>query len=82
MGLILTIVATVILTLKIIGVEPVGSWSWWWIMSPIVALVGFLLFTSAMDIVAFFADRWARWRTKRAAEKFQAIVDNMEEPNV
>lgn len=37
------------LSLKLIGVEPVSSWSWWWVTSPlwgfpVIFIVGFILF--------------------------------------
>ena len=27
-------VGALLLALKVLGVEPVASWSWWWVLSP------------------------------------------------
>ncbi len=30
----LGILLILFIALKLIGIEPVGSWSWWWVMAP------------------------------------------------
>lgn len=34
------VVFLVLLTLKVVGVAPVGAWSWWWVTAPLWAPVG------------------------------------------
>ena len=38
------------LTLKLTGIEPVASWSWWWVTSPLwgTALIGLLVIMGAI----------------------------------
>jgi hypothetical protein len=38
----------IFLTLKLLGIEPVASWSWWWVTSPL--WIGFAIF---IGIIAF-----------------------------
>ena len=50
----------VFLVLKLLGIDPVASWSWWWVTSPlwigVVLLVGILAFgASAVGLVALIA---------------------------
>ena len=39
---VLDVVGIVLLTLKIIGVEPVAGWSWWIVLSPLWIYIGVL----------------------------------------
>lgn len=34
-GSFLNVLALVFIVLKIVGVEPIASWSWWWVLSPL-----------------------------------------------
>ena len=38
-----TVIFIVFLVLKLLEVEPVGSWSWWWVTSPLWIGWGLLL---------------------------------------
>lgn len=44
----------VFLTLKLIGSEPVASWSWWWVTSPLWIPLGivFAFFAVAAAVIA------------------------------
>ena len=48
-GSFLNVLALVFIVLKIVGVEPIASWSWWWVLSPIWIPI---------TIVLFFAVLW------------------------
>ena len=39
---VLDVVGIIFITLKIIGVEPVASWSWWIVLSPLWIYIGAL----------------------------------------
>ena len=50
----------VFLTLKLVGVEPVASWSWWWVTAPLwapwVLIISiFVLFVIAVCVLAAIA---------------------------
>ena len=32
-------IGLVLVILKVVGVEPIASWSWWWITAPFMAIV-------------------------------------------
>ena len=54
-GNFLTMLALVFIVLKIVGVEPIASWSWWWVLSPIwIPIVFVLLLTVLWGIVMAF----------------------------
>lgn len=36
------LLGVVFITLKIVGIEPIGSWSWWWVTAPLWAWGSFL----------------------------------------
>lgn len=49
------LLAIVFITLKLIGIQPVTSWSWWWVLSPIwVALAIFLVALIIISVVYYF----------------------------
>ena len=51
----LNVLALVFIVLKIVGVEPIGNWSWWWVLSPIwIPIVFVLLLTVLWGIVMAF----------------------------
>lgn len=52
-----TIVFIVFLVLKLLEIEPVGSWSWWWVTSPLWIGYGFWISLIAFGFlsVGFFA---------------------------
>jgi small Trp-rich protein len=44
-------VGVVLLLLKLIGIDPVAQWSWWWISAPfILALIWFELFEKRLGL--------------------------------
>ena len=75
---ILGIIATVLLTLKIVGVEPVASWSWWWVLAPILVIVGVILVLVSGACFVDFGQGFSRWRTARAKIKWAKKAALME----
>ncbi|MFA6235603.1 MAG: hypothetical protein WC824_15650 [Bacteroidota bacterium] len=73
----LFIVFIVILTLKIIGVEPVNAWSWWWIFSPALAGIGFLVLIFMGSFGIELGKVFSYKRSKKAERKYQRILDEM-----
>ncbi len=51
----------VFITLKLVGVEPVSSWSWWWVLSPL--WIGFLLAVTFALVAILLA--LLVWRDRR-----------------
>ena len=45
---VLDVVGIVLVTLKIIGVEPVVSWSWWLVLAPLWIYIGALAFMALL----------------------------------
>lgn len=39
----LSAIFLIFLTLKLVGVEPVASWSWWWVTAPLWGPVGLVI---------------------------------------
>ena len=37
--MLLVVVGTILLLLKLLDIEPVAAWSWWWILSPFAGAV-------------------------------------------
>lgn len=58
------VVFVVLITLKLAGVEPVASWSWWWVTVPLWGgfILATALYTLGMSIAAM--DDWSRRRAK------------------
>lgn len=46
------LLALVFITLKLVGVAPVATWSWWWVLSPLWIPV--VIFLGFLAIVAIF----------------------------
>lgn len=56
----LGLLAIVFITLKLVGVSAVATWSWWWVVSPLwiplaIALAVFLVIMIFAGLVAIFA---------------------------
>lgn len=56
----LGLLAIVFITLKLVGVSAVATWSWWWVVSPLwiplaIALTVFLVIMIFAGLVAIFA---------------------------
>ena len=50
----------IFLVLKLVGVEPVGSWSWWWVTSPLwgipALIIGAMVFgVGSVGFIALLA---------------------------
>ena len=45
---VLDVVGIIFIILKIIGVEPVSSWSWWLVLSPLWIYIGALAFMALL----------------------------------
>lgn len=57
-GSFLNVLALVFIILKIVGVEPIASWSWWWVLSPIWIPIAIVLFFAVLwGIVMAFTRR-------------------------
>lgn len=54
-GSFLNVLALVFIVLKIVGVEPIASWSWWWVLFPIWIPIAIVLFFAALwgIVIAF-----------------------------
>ena len=56
----LSLLAIVFITLKLVGVSAVTTWSWWWVVSPLwiplaLAIVTFVVIMIFAGLVAIFA---------------------------
>jgi len=51
-----SIVFLVFLTLKLVGIEPVASWSWWWVTAPLwisaLLIVGIVILLALIMFIA------------------------------
>ena len=47
-GSFLNVLALIFIVLKIVGVEPIASWSWWWVLSPIWIPIAIVLFFAVL----------------------------------
>lgn len=57
-GSFLNVLALVFIVLKIVGVEPIASWSWWLVLSPIWIPIAIVLFFAVLwGIVVAFTRR-------------------------
>ena len=48
-----SIIGILLIALKLIGVAPVASWSWWWVLSPFLIIIGFRLLILIILIITF-----------------------------
>ena len=56
----LGLLAIVFITLKLVGISAVATWSWWWVVSPLwiplaIALAVFVVIMIFAGLVAIFA---------------------------
>lgn len=63
------VVFLIFLTLKLLEIDPVASWSWWWVTSPLwiglVLFVGFLAFGgAAVGVTAILGKLFAGRKVK------------------
>lgn len=75
---VVTIALVVLVTLKLAEVEPVASWSWLWVVSPLwmalsLAACVFVLGATMIGIGSAFS-RVSSWREKRQRRKWNAAV--------
>ncbi len=35
----LAVIFVILLLMKLLDIPPVGNWSWWWVMTPFIALI-------------------------------------------
>lgn len=45
------------LTLKLVGIEPVASWSWWWVTAPLWGSALLALVAAAVCLVIYAATK-------------------------
>jgi hypothetical protein len=52
------LLAIVFITLKLVGVQPIATWSWWWVLSPLWGgfLFGAAIIVLVLLFVAIFGD--------------------------
>lgn len=63
---IVSVVVIVLVVLKLVGVQPVADWSWWWLLAPFAPAAGGLLIWAVWSMVAMLrTDIGGWWRTKR-----------------
>jgi hypothetical protein len=64
------VIFTVFLVLKILGEEPVASWSWLWVLSPLWIPVGvaiaFITFLAFITLCLAMVGTLLSWRTRQA----------------
>ena len=59
------LLGVVFITLKLIGIDPVASWSWWWVMAPIWGPA--VLAVVVICVVGIFLGLMAAWDSVAAA---------------
>lgn len=79
---ILGIVFVVLLTLKLVGVEPVASWSWWLVLAPVLALVGVVVALLGGAWFVGLGQQFSQWRKARARVKWAKQAAKMEEEDL
>ncbi len=55
---VLTILLVIFVTLKLLNVDPVAQWSWWWVMSPFWLPLGVLLAIFAPIMIYKLIANW------------------------
>mgnify|MGYP003419419908 FL=1 len=55
---VLTILLVIFVTLKLLNVDPVARWSWWWVMSPFWLPLGVLLAIFAPIMIYKLIANW------------------------
>lgn len=66
----------IILLLKWLAIEPVASWSWWWVLSPLVAAVIWFEYLEQLfgrDKRMKEAAEWERLRQDRVKKAFDFV---------
>lgn len=73
----------IFLTLKLIGIGVVASWSWWWVLSPVlIPIAGILVYVLALLVIATASHLRRKKRMGNAnrptrISKYQKLVERM-----
>lgn len=65
-----TALFVVFVTLKLLEIEPVAGWSWWWVLAPFWGSI-ILAAAGLAGMWAFFSSR--RWLRERARRRFEDL---------